>query len=98
LRKLEERRVTDPFVEIDGQRLAMQGSLREGQYVLAWPGETARRYAPLQNNAETDVTVSSLVLALTEGEHTVRFGCTGDLLMPVRVRVTLQPGERYEIP
>jgi hypothetical protein len=98
LRKLEERRVTDPFVEIDGQRLAMQGSLREGQYVLAWPGETARRYAPLQNNAETDVTVSSLVLALTEGEHTVRFGCKGDLLMPVRVRVTLQPGERYEIP
>lgn len=96
LMQLDERRIADPFVEIDGRRLAMQGEIREDEYLFAWPGE-----AVVQYRAGSDGTpVSATRFPETElpsGAHQVRFGCQGQLTLPVRVRLTLQPAERYAI-
>jgi hypothetical protein len=94
---LDSRTLGDPWVEIDGTRLAWRGALREGQYAFVWPGEAPLRYGlPLTDAEHGGEAAPSFTLP--EGAHAVRFGCAAPLLSPVRVRVTLQPPERYVMP
>jgi len=97
LAQLDEPRVVDPWVEVGGKRLAWQGSLAAGQYLVLWPGEPAARYGPpLSAPDKSGPTVPNL--ELLPGEHTVRFGVGGSATLPLRVRLTLQPPERYPVP
>ncbi len=97
LRSADVRTLRDPFVEIDGRRYAFSGELKEGQYVMVWPGEPTCQFGPTAAD-QRGLSVPGPDLTLPAGEHSVRFGCATDLLMPVRVRVTAQPPERYEVP
>jgi hypothetical protein len=97
LRGLDRQSVVDPWVEIGGKRIAWKGALGEGQYVVVWPGEAPARYGrPLKEPERS--TEPAEGFALPAGTHAARFGCTGDLTAPVRVRLTLQPPERHLIP
>jgi hypothetical protein len=97
LRVLDAQALTDPYVELGGKRWEWKGTLMAGQYLFFWPGEPVTRYGlPLKQpevSAENAAPVS-----LPAGEYTARIGCRGTLALPVRVRVTHQPPERYEIP
>jgi hypothetical protein len=64
---------------------------------MVWPGEPTCQFGPTAAD-QRGLSVPGPDLTLPAGEHSVRFGCATDLLMPVRVRVTAQPPERYEIP
>lgn len=97
LRRLDSRAVVDPWVEVAGKRFAWKGALTEGQYLFFWPGEPVRVFgrplkeAQLSADAWEDVSVPA-------GQYTARFGCAGEPMMPVRVRVTLQSSERHRVP
>ena len=97
LRSLDERQVVDPVVEVGDQRFTWYGTLREGQYLILWPGEPIRRYGPPLTEPESSATPAE-TFTLPTGEHTVRFSAGAPWTMPVRVRVTLQPPERYAVP
>jgi len=95
LRALDAPTITDPWVELDGQRLAWQGTLAEGQSLFLWPGEPWRLYAPGK-----EVVVGpapSEAICLADGEHQVKFGCAEPVFASPEVRVTLQPAEQYAL-
>ena len=92
---LDERELTDPWIEAGGRRFAWKGKLGAGQYLVFWPGEPARRHAPQLLEPELAEIVQSA--ELIAGEHAVRFGAAGGLPMHVRVRVTIQPPERHPV-
>ena len=71
--------------------------LKAGQYLVAWPGEPVRRHAPRQSEPEW-VGEPLEALALPVGDHPVTFGCRGEPGVALRVRLTLQPPERFEMP
>ena len=97
LRTLDVQALTDPFVVVGGKRWEWKGSLGAGQYVFIWPGEPIARYGlPLEAPERSSENAASMVLP--PGEYPVQFGCRGALAQPTRVRVTLQPPERHEIP
>ena len=97
LRRLDTRAIVDPYVEVAGKRFGWKGSLTEGQYLVLWPEESATRYGlPLREPEVSPEKPPSAVLPA--GEHSATFGCSGGPNMPVRVRVTLQPPERYDVP
>jgi hypothetical protein len=88
--------LTDPWCNIAGQRIEWKGELREGQYLFLWPGETAKLYGPkFHEPTESQTALPSFTIG--QGEHSVQFGCAGKLSAPLRIRVTLQPPERYNI-
>jgi len=92
-----DKKIVDPFVEIDGKRWEWKGELSAGQYVFFWPDEPVTRYGlPLKQPER--LTANAAAVVLPAGEHTVRFGCQGTASAPVRARVTLQPPERHAIP
>ena len=94
---LDVRTLVDPWLEIGGRRIDCPGTLRDGQYVILWPGEPLRHYGlPLAEPAASEAPFETF--ELPEGEHTVRFGCPGPFIAPVRARITLQPPERYAMP
>lgn len=97
LRKLDERQVVDPVVQVGERRFTWSGTLHEGQYLILWPGEPIRRYGPPLGEPEPSATPAG-TFALPAGQHTVRFNASTPWTMPVRVRVTLQPPERYAVP
>ena len=94
---VDAQTLTDPWLEIDGKRLAWTGTLQAGQYLFLWPGEPSRCYGPAFVEP-TSGEASLPVIALPEGTHTATFGHAGNLAASLRVRVTLQPPERYDIP
>jgi len=97
LRTLDKGQIKDPWFEVDGQRIAWTGSVETGQYLFLMPGEPWRLYGP--NFVEP--TVSDNVPrppVLPESEYAIRFGCNGPCMLPVRVRVVLEPPERYVVP
>jgi hypothetical protein len=97
LPEIDERTLANPWIEIDGQRIACPGVLRDGQYVFLWPGEPLRHYGlPLTEPQTGDSPVETFALA--EGEYTASFGCEDLLIAPIRVRITLQPPERHIMP
>ncbi len=97
LAECDARTLIDPWVEINGQRIECPGALGDGQYAIVWPGEPLRRYGlPLTKPQTGESPIETFVLP--EGEYTVRFGCSGLLMAPARVRVTLQPPERHAMP
>ncbi len=94
LRGADSRAIVDPYVEVNGKRFAWKGPLTEGS--TCFSGRRAVRvWAALKAllSAGTCENVS-----LPAGQYTAKFGCTGAPMMPVRVRVTLQPPERHRIP
>ena len=97
LRRVDQQAIVDPYVELGGKRLGPKGSLTEGQYLVLWPGEPVRRYGLPLEQPEMSAEKSASV-ALPAGRYTAKFGYSGTLGMPVRVRVTFQPPERYEVP
>ncbi len=96
LRSLDERQVVDPVVQVGDHRFTWTGSLREGQYLMIWPGEPIRRYGPPLTEPESSGTPAA-TFALPAGQHTVRFSAGTPWTMPVRVRVTLQPPEQHAV-
>ena len=97
LRRADQQVIVDPYVELDAKRLSPKGSLTDGQYLILWPGEPVRRYGLPLEQPEMSAEKSASV-ALPAGRYTAKFGYSGTLGMPVRVRVTFQPPERYEVP
>jgi hypothetical protein len=97
LRSLDERTLIDPVVEIGGHRIAWNGTLGEGQYLIIWPGEPIRRYGlPLAESECSSEPAEAIELPL--GGYTARLASGEPPNMPIRVRVTLQPPERHRIP
>ncbi|MFA6547055.1 MAG: hypothetical protein WCS99_21740, partial [Limisphaerales bacterium] len=97
LRALDQPAIVDPHVELGGQRWTWQGTLNEGQYLFFWPGEPISRYGrPLEKPER--LSAKAMDVTLPPGEYPVTFGCRDGLKVPVRIRVTLQPPERHDIP
>ncbi len=91
----KEKTLTDPFLEIDGKRIALKATLSAGQYVFQWPGEATRLYGlPLKDVLLLPEAADEFT-ELTPGKYRVRFGAAEQL--PCRVRMTLQPAERIDI-
>ena len=97
LPSLDERRIVDPVVHVGDHRFTWSGTLREGQYLILWPGEPIRRYGAPLTEPESSATPAETV-SLPAGRHTVRFTTREPRTMPVRVRVTLQPAEVHAVP
>ena len=94
--KLDNLTIVDPFVEVGDRRWKWKGELHAGQYVFFWPDEPVTRYGlPLKQPERLSENAPPVTLPV--GEHTVRYGCRGSSQMPVRVRITLQPPERYAV-
>jgi len=89
----ENTEIVNPWVEVNGRRLAWVGKVMGGQYLFLWPGEPVRLYGPASASPETG-TEPADTLELPQGAHETRFGCE-NLVAPVRVRITLQPPERH---
>ena len=93
-----EQKLTDPFIEIDGKRIALKATLSSGQYLFQWPGEPTRLYAPSKDVTQLPESAGELN-ELPPGRYQVRFGAAGvTKLPPCRVRLTLQPPETIPIP
>ena len=92
----KEKTLTDPFVEIDGKRIAVKGTLSAGQYVFQWPGEATRLYGPPLKDVSQLPTADGELKELSSGRYRVRFNAAE--LLPCRVRLTLQPAESLAIP
>lgn len=97
LRTLDNGQIVNPWFEINGQRLTWQGSLEAGQYLFSLPGEPWRLYGPTFVEPAVSVDVPD-PLVLPDGEYAVRFGCNGSCMLPARVRMVLEPRERYMVP
>ncbi|MGO8748786.1 MAG: hypothetical protein ACLQNE_22685 [Thermoguttaceae bacterium] len=96
-RTLDEQVLADPYVELAGKRWQWKGTLHPGQYVFFWSKEPVTRYGlPLERPEPSAGKAAPVVLA--PGEYTPRFGCRGGASLPARVRITLQPPERHEVP
>ena len=87
--------LTDPWVEVNGRRFAWQGALGEGQYVEFWPGEAARRHVPGLAAPRKGQDVQTMTIE--PGDHAVNVGAAGTIAIPLRVRIAVQPPERYDI-
>jgi len=94
LPEAKEEMLIDPFVEIDGKRIALKATLAAGQYI--WSDEATRLYAP-QQDASLLPAAEGALKELPPGRYRVRFGATGQP-PPCRVRLTFQPAEVIEIP
>jgi len=96
LRTLDVAALEDPGVEINGQGLKWQGTLRAGQYLIVWPGEPAIVYGPTA--AEQTIGPAAETITLDPGQYAAKFSATQMTGPPPRVRITLQPSERYVVP
>lgn len=97
LPRLDEPAVVDPYVEVGGKRLAWKGTLTKGQYLVIWPGEPAACYGlPLNDDQRSGELVPPL--ELPAGATTVMLGYAAESAVPLRVRITLQPPESYQVP
>ena len=56
LRSLDERQVVAPVVQVGDHRFTWSGTLREGQYLMLWPGEPIRRHGPPLTEPESSGT------------------------------------------
>ena len=91
----DEKTLVDPFVEIDGKRIALKATLSAGQYLFQWSGEAARLYGlPLKDVSLLSESEGELK-ELLPGRYRVRFGAAE--VLPCRVRITFQPMESIEI-
>jgi hypothetical protein len=91
---IDHLELIDPWIEVDGRRFAWRGALGEGQYLEFWPGEVARRHAP--GPAEPKKGPMVQVTTLEPGDHELKVGAAGAAALPLRVRITVQPPERYD--
>lgn len=89
--------LANPWITIDGTKVAYEGVLEAGQYAFLWPAEPWRRYGLPLTAPETGSIVPDSV-TLPEGDHAVQFGCDESSTAPVRVRLLFEPGERYALP
>jgi hypothetical protein len=97
LRQVDTPLVRNPFVEINGKKIAWRGDVRPGQFLLYWPAESVSLYGlPLTKPMRQPV--ADAPIALPVGVYEVRFGCDGAWMTPARARVTLQPPEKHAIP
>ncbi len=97
LAELDQPAITDPWVEVGGKRLQWRGTLVPGQFLVLWPGEPAARYGPpLSSPDKSGPTTPNL--ELPQGDHAVRLGLGQPAIIPLRVRLTLQPPERHPVP
>ncbi len=96
LRKIDRQTLAEPWIEIDGQRLAAPVTLGQEQYLVVWPSEPIRRYGPTVEGAPPEQPAPSIELA--PGRHTIRFGHAGRQMGPMRIRATLQTPERHAVP
>ncbi|HOW69184.1 MAG TPA: hypothetical protein PKY77_01170 [Phycisphaerae bacterium] len=93
---LDKRTIKDPWIEFAGRRWTWKGELEEGQYLLLWPGEPIRRFGPPLNEPQASPQEADEHV-LGAGDYQARVGCAGGLLLPLRVRLTMQPPERHGI-
>lgn len=91
---VDKRTIKDPWVELAGRRWMWKGELEEGQYLFLWPREPIRRFGPPLNGPETSPQEADEIV-LGGGDYPARFGCAGNLLLPLRVRLAMQPPERH---
>ncbi len=94
LRSLDRRTLVSPGIQVAGKRIGFAGTLVEGQYATLWPGETVQLNGPSSGRPAQPACQADELL-LPAGEHAVRFSCQAPLIMGCRVRLTLQPSERY---
>lgn len=97
LRRLDRQTLRDPWIEVGGKKLTTALTLREGQYLLVWPGEPIRRTGSAPDDRPPPAATAP-VLVPEAGRQAVRFGHAGEQTGPLRVRVTLQPDERHPLP
>lgn len=95
LAKIDMRTLTDPWVKVGDHRFRWKGPLGDGEYVTLLPAEPARRHAPQLAEPQTGDVVEPR--SLDAGEHRVSLGAAGGIPGRLRVRVILQPDERYPI-
>jgi hypothetical protein len=91
---IDKPELIDPWVEVGGRRFSWRGALGEGQYLEFWPGQAGQRHAP--GLAEPERGPAVQVTTLEPGDHEVKVGAAGIAALPLRVRVTVQPPERYD--
>ncbi len=97
LPRIDQASIVDPYVEIDGQRIEWQGKLKQGEYLVFWPGEAIQHYRR-DHSKPSATSTRAPVLSLPKGQLKVRFGCQGGLETSLRVRITHQPAEQYKVP
>lgn len=94
LPEIDTLELTDPWVEVDGQRFPWSGALGEGQYLEFWPGQAARRHAAGLKEPQNGQQLQ--VATIEPGEHEVKVGAAGGIALPLRVRITVQTPERHD--
>jgi hypothetical protein len=94
---IDQASIVNPYVEIGGQRIEWQGKLKQGEYLMLWPGEAVKHYQQDHSKPVTTSTIAPL-MRLPKGPQEIRFGCQDGLETSLRVRITRQPAEQYKVP
>lgn len=94
---IDQASIINPYVEIGGQRIEWQGTLKQGEYLMLWPGEAIQHYQQDHSKPVTTSTIAPL-LRLPKGPQEIRFGCQGGLETSLRIRITRQPAEQHKVP
>jgi len=97
LRRLDDRMIADPRVDVGGKRFAWKGKLTTGQYLFFDPDKSVTRYGPGLGDGES-LPRRPEVLSLPPGQHRIVLGCCSPLTMPLRVRTVHYPPERHPVP
>lgn len=83
--------IVDPWVELDGKRWSWQGKLAGGEFLIFWPGEPVKRYAPSREPERGEMAAEITVKA---GVYAATFGARSFQTNGLRVRITEEFSER----
>ncbi|MFA6239630.1 MAG: hypothetical protein WC655_01800, partial [Candidatus Hydrogenedentales bacterium] len=97
LRAVDSQDLGNPWVEVDGRRVAFNGSLAAGQFAFLYPDQAWRRYGPAFAEPES-IGDAPETIAIDAGEHRIRVGADTPQVASALVRIFLDLPERYEIP
>lgn len=89
--------IINPTVKVGDRSIEWKGELKQGEYLVIWPGEAIKHYQLDQNKTVTTSTIAPL-LRLPKGPHEVQFSCQGALTTSLRARISRQPAEKHPVP
>ena len=92
--KLDEPILIDPVIQIGDQKIQYRGRIGVGQYLFVYPDEPAKVYGPTWKEPSLG---PAKTITLDKGTHQAVFRSKNGIPCPIRVRIVIQPPERYSV-
>ncbi|MGL6225688.1 MAG: hypothetical protein ACRC10_03570 [Thermoguttaceae bacterium] len=85
-----EETLRDPILEINGERLAFQGQIKNGQYLEFDPQTNRAIVYDFQGNEISQPLVQGVHSPIPQGKSTIRFSPSNETEHPSRIRLTIR--------